>query len=429
MVILHGAQDITEFISSMSWGGSRQEVARKLELKVINAPLDPNIVPPQLELASPITLFDDNGAELFRGFVTDREASSVTGTVTYVVYDLLYYTLKSNATYNFSGKTAEEITTMVCNDMGIPVGNLAPTGISQKLIVQNVSIYDIIMQAYTQAHEQNGKLYRVTASYGKLNVVEMGNLVCSVTFTEDSNLITSKYTETLANMVNKVNIYDGEGSPTGVVQNSADVNQYGIFQQVYTKEEGKDANTTAQSMLHGVDKTFEFECLNVNDAITGSGMIINDSTTKLSGVVWIDADSHTWTNGVATMKLTVTLQQIMDEKKASGESGVGGDSEKSGSKPSNATAKAESEAIKDGAKTDDKSAKPKAEKPEKISVMTAKPPYYAKPSYKNVNLNSASPKFDSYSDAVKFMTNAGKAGSTANTTFTLVDSTGREVSW
>lgn len=29
------------------------------------------------------------------------------------------------------------------------------------------------------------------------------------------------------------------------------------------------------------------------------------SSTGLSGVVWIDADTHTWQNGVATMSLTV----------------------------------------------------------------------------------------------------------------------------
>lgn len=38
----------------------------------------------------------------------------------------------------------------------------------------------------------------------------------------------------------------------------------------------------------------------------------NGSSTGLSGVVWIDADTHTWQNGVATMSLTVTLKQMMD---------------------------------------------------------------------------------------------------------------------
>lgn len=229
-------------------------------------------------------------------------------------YDLLFYTIKSNATYNFSSKTAEAITQMVCDDMEIPVGSLAQTGLTQKLIVQNVSIYEIIMRAYTQAYQQNGVSYRVVAKKGYLNVEEMGKVVCSIEITEDSNITSSNYKESITNMVNKVRIYDGEGKPQGVVQNDADVKKYGIFQQTYTKEEGKDATTTAKSMFKTVEKTFTLECVNLNEAVTGAGAVVRDSSTGLSGVVWIDADTHTWQNGVATMSLTVTLKQMMDTK-------------------------------------------------------------------------------------------------------------------
>lgn len=315
MIVVHKNEDITAYVSSISWGGSRSEVARKLELKVVNAPLDNNITPLIIDLADPVYLFeDDKKTELFRGFVTEREASSTQGVVTYVAYDLLFYTLKSKATYNFSSKTAETIAQMVCNDVEIPVGTLAKTGLSQKLIVQNVSIYEIIMQAYTQAYQQNGKQYRVTAKKGLLNVEEMGNVVCEIELTEDGNIISSQYKETLTNMVNKVRIYDGEGNPAGIVQNDTDIKKYGIFQQVYTKEEGKDPNTTAKSMFKGVEKTFTLNCVNHNEAVTGAGAVVRDSSTGLSGVVWIDADTHTWNNGVATMSLTVTLKQMMDTK-------------------------------------------------------------------------------------------------------------------
>ncbi len=315
MVVIHKNKDITSYVSSISWGGSRSEVARKLELKVVNAPLDNNITPLIIDLADPVYLFDDDEkTELFRGFVIEREASSTQGVVTYVAYDLLFYTLKSKATYNFSSKTAETITTMVCNDMEIPVGSLASTGLTQKLIVQNVSIYEIIMQAYTQAYQQNGKSYRVTAKKGYLNVEEMGKVVCEIELTEDSNITSSQYKETLTNMVNKVCIYDGEGNPAGVVQNDDDIKKYGIFQQVYTEEEGKDPNTTAKSMFNGVEKTFTLNCVNHNGAVTGAGAVVRDSSTGLSGVVWIDADTHTWNNGVATMNLTVTPKEIMDTK-------------------------------------------------------------------------------------------------------------------
>ena len=309
MIVVHKNTDITEYVSSMSWGGSRTEVARKLELHIVNAPLDKNITPLTINLADPVYLFEDDGkTELFRGYVVEREASSTTGTVTYTCYDLLFYTIKSNATYNFSSKTAEAITQMVCDDMEIPVGSLAQTGLTQKLIVQNVSIYEIIMRAYTQAYQQNGVSYRVVAKKGYLNVEEMGKVVCSIEITEDSNITSSNYKESITNMVNKVRIYDGEGKPQGVVQNDADVKKYGIFQQTYTKEEGKDATTTAKSMFKTVEKTFTLECVNLNEAVTGAGAVVRDSSTGLSGVVWIDADTHTWQNGVATMSLTVTLE-------------------------------------------------------------------------------------------------------------------------
>lgn len=313
MRVLHGGLDITGYVSSISWGGSSSEVARKLELKVINAPLDKNIPPLVIGLADPIYLYDENNIELFRGFITDREAVSTTGTITYTAYDLLFYTLKSKATYNFSGKTAEAITEMICNDMEIPIGSLAVTGLSQKLIVQNKSIYEIIMQAYTQAYQQNGKMYQVTAKNGKLNVEEIGTNTCSVDLTEDSNITSSKYSETLSKMVNKVRIYDGAGAQIGVVQNDPDL-KYGIFQQTYTQEEGKDPTTTAKSMFVGVENTFSLECININDAVTGSGAIVRDSTTGLKGLVWIVSDSHKWSDGVATMSLTVTLKKMMDTK-------------------------------------------------------------------------------------------------------------------
>lgn len=316
MKIVHNGDDITEYISRVSWGGSRSEVARKLELRIVNAPLDNNVTPLKIKLADLIYLYDDdNKTELFRGFVVDREASSTTGTVTYTAYDLLYYALKSSGTYNFSKKTAEAITRTVCRDVEIPIGSLASTGgYKQKLIVQNVSIYEIIMRAYTQAYQKNGTKYHVLAQKGKLNVEKMGNVVCEIEITEDTNITSSQYKESLNKMVNKVKIYNGKGKQTGVVQNKSDIKKYGVFQQTYTKEEGKNATITAKSMFQGVEKTFTLNCVNYNGAISGSGAVVRDSATGLSGLVWIDSDVHTWNKGVATMTLSLTLKQIMDEK-------------------------------------------------------------------------------------------------------------------
>lgn len=315
MIVVHKKSDITEYVSSISWGGSTSEAVRKLDITLVNAPFDKNITPVTVGLADMIYLFEDDGTtELFRGFVVDREASSVTGTISFTAYDLLFYTLKSFATYNFSGKTAETITKVVCEDIEVPVGKLAQTGISQKLIVSNVSIYEIIMRAYTNAHQQNGLFYRVYASKGTLNVGLVGDIACDIELSEESNITSSSYKESINNMVNKVRIYDGEGNQKSVVEESSNVKKYGIFQAVYTEEEGKDAVTTAKSLFSGVEKTFKLECVGYSKAITGAGAIVHDNSTGLKGLVWIDADTHKWENGIHTMSLTVTLKKIMDTK-------------------------------------------------------------------------------------------------------------------
>lgn len=315
MKILHTlANDITDYVTSIEWSGSKPQCTRKLGIQVVNAPYDKNIKQLNIKLGETLYLYsDDMKTEYFRGFVTERERSSQTGTITYTAYDIGYYLTKSSATYNFKGKTAETITKVVCDDFKIPVGSLAKTGHSQKLIVKNCKIYDIIMKAYTQAHQVNKKLYMVKASKGKLNVVEYGATICTYELTEDTNIYKSSYKESLSNMVNKVKIYDGDGKQIGVVESKSN-QKYGIFQKTYTKEKDKNATTAAKSLLTGIEKTATIEAIGMMQAVTGNGITIVDSATGLKGLFWIIADTHKWVKGVHTMTLSLEFKKSMDEK-------------------------------------------------------------------------------------------------------------------
>lgn len=315
MKILHTlANDITDYVTSIEWSGSKPQCTRKLGIQVVNAPYDKNIKKLNIKLGETLYLYsDDMKTEYFRGFVTERERSSQTGTITYTAYDIGYYLTKSSATYNFKGKTAETITKVVCDDFKIPVGSLAKTGHSQKLIVKNCKIYDIIMKAYTQAHQVNKKLYMVKASKGKLSVVEYGATICTYELTEDTNIYKSSYKESLSNMVNKVKIYDGDGKQIGVVESKSN-QKYGIFQKTYTKEKDKNATTAAKSLLTGIEKTATIEAIGMMQAVTGNGITIVDSATGLKGLFWIIADTHKWVKGVHTMTLSLEFKKSMDEK-------------------------------------------------------------------------------------------------------------------
>jgi hypothetical protein len=306
--------DITDYVTSIEWSGGKTQVARKLVIKVLNAPYDKNIKQLNLKLAEALYLFSDDGkTEYFRGFITDRERTSNTGEITYTAYDLAYYLTKSSATYNFKGKTAEAITKMVCADLKVATGSLASTGHSQKLIVKNCKIYDIIMKAYTQAHNVNGKLYMVKASKGKVNVVEYGANTCTYALTEDTNIYLSSYKESLGNMINKVRVYDGDGKQIAVVESKTN-QKYGIFQTTYTKQKDVSYNAPAKALLTGVEKTATIEAVGMISAVTGNGIQIIDSATGLKGLFWIIADTHKWVKGVHTMTLSLEFKKSMDTK-------------------------------------------------------------------------------------------------------------------
>lgn len=81
----------------------------------------------------------------------------------------------------------------------------------------------------------------------------------------------------------------------------------------FTKEEIKQCGTFfTDNKVVGCKGTGSLTMHKVNSRMAIK--VVRDSSTGLSGVVWIDADTHTWQNGVATMSLTVTLKQMMDTK-------------------------------------------------------------------------------------------------------------------
>ena len=304
--------DITEYVASLNWGGSSDEVARKVEISLVNPTTDPHTKRVTLKLGSMIYLYDDNKKEIFRGYIVDREMGSSSETVSYTAYDLLYYTLKSKATYNFKKKTPEDITTTVCKDMKIAVGKASKTGKKYNLLMKDKSIYDIIMAGYTKAKQSTGDKYHIITKQGKLYVTKMGDEWFTLELSEKSNIISSSTKESLSEVVNKVNIYDDNGKLIKVVKNEESIVKYGIFQHIYTKEKDKDPNNSAKAMLKDISRTMEIECIGYVGCITGKCIKLKDTTTGNEGKFYVTADTHTWQDGVHTMRLSLSLTNAMD---------------------------------------------------------------------------------------------------------------------
>ena len=302
-----GTIDVTNMISTIKWSGSTSEIARVLELEFLYPLHDyyvPKIYP---NIGDTMYLYDDTDEELFRGRVFYNERFGEQGTIQVTCYDDAIRLSKSKGTYNFKNKTAEAITKIVCNDLGISIGKLASTGIPQKMLCSNMCMYEIIKGAYEAASKQNGKRYSITMSQGKLYVKQVENEVVDYILRADKNIIESSYSENAESVVNKIKIYDENDQYLGVVQDDELISLIGTFQEIYIKEEDKQARTVAQSMLQGIKREAEITAKSNTSCMSGKLIKVKDIFTKTIGTFNIEADEHEWNSrqNIMTLKLIV----------------------------------------------------------------------------------------------------------------------------
>lgn len=307
------SMEITSLCSSVRWSGDSQQAARKVELEIIASAYDKNIPRVNISPGSMITLVNDDNIEIFQGFVFMQERDFSSQTAKVLCYDAMIYLTKSKASYNFRDTTAEQISGRICRDFGITQGTIAATGIKQSRIFIGKTPYEIITEAYNNAAKQNKKQYIFIMKEGKLSIAEKGNLKVDYLLDPEANISSSRYSESIENMINTVKIYDDRGNMAGKRQNDDWVKLYGVLQEAYQKENGKNAATVADNMLKDMERNGEIEALGNTDCITGNAVQIKESYSGIKGLFYISSDNHTWKEGLHTMQLTLDFEKICTE--------------------------------------------------------------------------------------------------------------------
>ncbi|WP_234123445.1 XkdQ/YqbQ family protein [Clostridium hydrogenum] len=311
--------DITGYLKTIEWSGDLSQCARKIECTLAYSIFDKNQPHVQIGPGTLIWLVDDEIGEFFRGIVFDRELNS-SEELSFTAYDYLIYFLQSKGTYNFQNMCPEDVARKICTDAGVAAGNLEKTGVQVNLLVQEESFYNTIMKAYKKASDNSGgqKQYFPRINGTKFEVIEKGQVIDEFELSPETDMRNAAYSDNIEAMVNRVKIYDDKNNYVGTKENSSWITTFGVFQDTYTVEEGKDPNAEANLMLHGGDSETVVEALGNMKCITGFGV-----KTKISYVdvlkdsVWyIDADTHTFyvASGKHTMQLTLHSTNIMDSE-------------------------------------------------------------------------------------------------------------------
>lgn len=313
MELLTNGKNIIQIVREVTWSGDTKEVSRKLSFVIYMNDKD-NLMPTiNINCGDDIILKDDKGQILFGGVIHKVDKKASERTFTYLAYDLLFYINKSEISKIFSS-TPEAITRSICNDLNIPVGDIASTNVKVYYPCIQKSAYEAIMIAYTQAGYATGNVYMpYMKNINKLCVLSKGSY-SGVILEGTYNLEDSTYSVTSENVVNKVIITDKDGNAIRTIDDIESMNKYGTIQKVYKTEDGKDANVEAKALFHGIDQSGSVIALGDVRAISGYSLAVQESKSGLYGLFYIESDTHTFVNGKHEMSLTLAFENAMDEK-------------------------------------------------------------------------------------------------------------------
>lgn len=303
--------DITNLLINVAWSGDYKSCARKLEFSLISSPMDKNIPKVDIPIMSIISFYEDDN-ELFRGFVYEREKSS-DNAMSFLCYDYCAKLNDIKVSKNIKNQTASTIYNNFLTEYGLNKGDIiqANTGVTKVFL--GVTAYDMIMTAYTEEAKTTGKKYMLYSKGNKFYASEKGIVKLKLSFEEGKNILSSSFKESVSNMVNKVLIVDENGNKVSEVKNEEWHKTYGLFQDVYKQQEGKDSNAEAKAMLKDIEQTCSLTGFGDTTCITGYGVQVKDTHTGLVGLFYIDSDTHTWEGGNYTIALELNFKNIMNE--------------------------------------------------------------------------------------------------------------------
>lgn len=312
-----GTVNATQLIPTVTWSGDYQQCSRTLELGLLSSATDKNIPRVSCPLGSGV-LLTDGSKERFSGYIFTRQKSTGDSVIDLRCYDRGIYVKRNEGVYKFTNMTPEAITARICADFGIEVGALAETGVKISRNFIGVSLHKIIQTAYTLAAETTGEDYLIRFEGVKLTVIKKAVTAETLILEGGSNLMSAASTESVADMINQVAIYDSDGKLVSTQSDASLIKLYGLLQSYLKQSDDEDSTAKAKKLIedNGVSQKITVENLGDARCITGNSIVVREPYTGVYGLFWIDGDIHTWKNGQYYNKLTLNFKRIMDEQEA-----------------------------------------------------------------------------------------------------------------
>ena len=298
----------------IEWSTERWGVPGKLTFKVIADEIL------NFSEGSAVQLRVD-GAKVFFGFVFTQKRDKE-NRISVTAYDQLRY-LKNKDTYMYENMTASELIKMIAADFALNAGEIADTGyVIADRSEMDSSLFDIIQNALDITLVNTRQMFVLYDDFGSLTVKNIADMYVQnengtyLMIDEDTGE-NFEYTSSIDNNTyNKIKLYrddteSGKRQIYGIMQDSTNINKWGVLQYCDTVSEGENGEAKAEALLSLYNK--KTRNLRITNAFgdvrvrAGSMLVVNLDLgeRKVENFMLVEKVKHIFKNGEHFMDLTL----------------------------------------------------------------------------------------------------------------------------
>ncbi|WP_200901395.1 XkdQ/YqbQ family protein [Paenibacillus sp. DMB20] len=277
-VLYDGKYYIEPLVKVAVWSGEVAQPHRTLKLTLSNT-VDGEEQAIDIDVGKEVRFYADN-VGLFRGIIFDYTIND-RGDATVIAYDENVYLTKNADTRKFVGMTAGAIVKEICKAFDIAAGDIASTGyVIPKLILRNMTLWDMVVTALTQTRKQNGRKFTVYSREGKLYLREKKDALVRWILEDGVNIINANRSRSIDDMRTAVKVIGGDDKKplTATAKNGAAIQKYGLMQHVEQADSDKTQSAIEQlakqrlKELSKVSEEVSVEALGNTEVVAGTAV-------------------------------------------------------------------------------------------------------------------------------------------------------------
>lgn len=266
--------------------------------------------------------FREDGTELFFGYVFTIKRNE-SGKLDVTVYDQLRY-FKNKATYVIENKKASDVLNTILTDYQFAVGTISPSNYTIPSLVEDTQeLFDIVQDAMDEELKNSGILYVLYDDCGKICFKNFEDMLVQIVIDEETGQSFDYQTTIDSDTYNSIKlIFDNEDTGKREVYGAKDsdnISKWGFLEYTDTLNKGEDGKSKADALLklyNAKTKSLKVSgCAGDSRVRAGCCVVarLNLGDMKLDNLMLVEKCTHTYSNGLHTMDLTLRGGEINSE--------------------------------------------------------------------------------------------------------------------